>query len=365
MDDRIVLDKGRKRQLPRWMFATSAADQVKEKVKTDHVDSNNNTEEIVTQKHSRLKNRKTKDKKEAFTEESSTQISICQTTKRSRRKLNLPNDDCNDESGLMESECDRMKVNGNGALPMLRRQKQKTKYSKIEGGDGMEESTTKASGRSGLRKRKCRSVKENSNEAGPSLRRQKQKVKNSRNENCADVEELTPKTDDEDLTVEDLLSIAEEYAGDSDEDLTVEDLLSIAKEYVNENEQAASGKERSCPIEDAISMSIGSLSCTEVENQSLRREERNSDCISIQTTIEDAPPKLNMSENPTQDMLDVFLGPLLKKTHEEKRVELVREDMMSLAHNLNKKNQSDPSEGQPVLVKKKSSLKDKVALLLD
>ncbi|OIT05508.1 PREDICTED: uncharacterized protein LOC109243683 [Nicotiana attenuata] len=365
MDDRIVLDKGQKRQLPQWMFAASAADQVKEKVKTDHVDSNNNTEgEIVTQKRSRLKNRKTKDKKEAFTGESSTHISICQTTKRSRRKLNLPNDDCNDESGLMGSECDRMKVNGNGPLPLLRRQKQTTTNSKIEGGAKMEEATAKANGRSGLRKRKCSSLKENSNEAGPSLRRQKQKVKTSRNENCADIKESTPKTDDDDLTVEDLLSIEEEYAGDSDEDLTVEDLLSIAKEYVNENEQAASGKGKIGPVEDAISMSIGSLSCTEVNNQSLRREERNSDCISIQTTIEDAPPKLNMSENPTQDMLDVFLGPLLKKTHEERRVELVREDM-SLAYDLNKKKQIEPSEGQPVLVKKKSSLKDKVALLLD
>ncbi|XP_009799095.1 uncharacterized protein [Nicotiana sylvestris] len=367
MDDRIVLDKGQKRQLPQWMFATSAADQVKKKVKTDHVDSNNNNteEEIVTQKRSRLKNRKTKDKKEAFTGESSTKISVCQTTKRSRRKLNLSNDDCNDESGLMGSERDRMKVNGNGTLPMLRRQKQKMKNSKIEGGE-MEESKTKASDRSGLRKRKCSSVKDNSNEAGPSLRRQKLKVKTSRKENCADVEESTPKTDDEDLTVEDLLSIAEEYAGDSDEDLTVEDLLSIAKEYVNENEQAASGKGKSGPVEDVISMSTGSLNCSELDNQSLRRDERHSDSIPItETRVEDAPPKVNMSENPTQDMLDVFLGPLLKKTHEEKRVELVREDMMSLAHDLNKKNQSDPSEGHPVLVKKKSSLKDKVALLLD
>ncbi|KAK4373429.1 hypothetical protein RND71_008813 [Anisodus tanguticus] len=362
MDDRICLDKGGKRQLPQWMFATSAADQVKEQVKTDHVDNNNNTEEeIVTQ---RRKNRKIKDKKETFTEESSTQLPIRQTTKRSRRKLNLPNDDFNDESGLMGSEYGRMKVNGDRALPMLRRQKQKTKNSKIEGGAEMEESTTKASDRSGLRKRKLCKVKENSNEAVPSSRRQRQKAKNSGNENCADVDESTPKTDDEDLTVEDLMSIAEEYADDADEDLTVEDLMSIAKEYVNESEQAASAKEKSAPMEDAISMSIGSLSCIEVDIQSLRRE-TNSDCISIQErTIEDAPPKLNMSENPTQDMLDLFLGPLLKKTHEEKRVELAREEM-SLARDLNKKNQSDPSGDRPVVVKKKSSLKDKVALLLD
>ncbi|KAH0757038.1 hypothetical protein KY290_020531 [Solanum tuberosum] len=335
MDGRVVLDKGGTRQLPQWMFATSAADQVKEKVKTDKVDNNNTTEEeIVTQ---RQKNRRIKDKKETFTEESSTQLPICQTTKRIRRKLNLPNDDCNDESALMGSECDSRKVNGDGAVPMLRRQKQKTKNSKTEGVVEMEESTTEASDRSGLRKRKCSRVKVNSSEAGPSLRRQKQKTKNSRNENCADVEESTPKTDDEDLTVEDLMHIAEEYAGDADEDLTVEDLMSIAKEYVNENEQATSGKGKSGPTEDAISMSIGSLN---------------------------ASPKLNMSENPTQDMLDLFLGPLLKKTHEEKRVELVREEM-SLARDLNKKTRSNPSEDRPVMVKKKSSLKDKVSLFLD
>ncbi|XP_015169827.1 uncharacterized protein [Solanum tuberosum] len=350
MDDRVVIDKGGTRQLPQWMFATSAADQVKEKVNTDKVDNNNTTEEeIVTQ---RQKNRRIKDKKETFTEESSTQLPICQTTKRIRRKLNLPNDDCNDESALMGSECDNRKVNGDGAVPMLRRQKQKTKNSKTEGVVEMEESTTEASDRSGLRKRKCSRVKVNSSETGPSLRRQKQKTKNSRNENCADVEESTPKTDDEDLTVEDLMHIAEEYAGDADEDL-----MSIAKEYVNENEQATSGKGKSGPTEDAISMSIGSLS--EVDNQSLRRE-TNFDCISIQErTIEDASPKLNTSENPTQDMLDLFLGPLLKKTHEEKRVELVREEM-SLARDLNKKTRSNPSEDRPVMVKKKSSLKDKM-----
>lgn len=139
-------------------------------------------------------------------------------------------------------------------------------------------------------------------------------------------------------------------------------VFSISWQYVNENEQATSGKGKSGPTEDAISMSIGSLS--EVDNQSLRRE-TNFDCISIQErTIEDASPKLNMSENPTQDMLDLFLGPLLKKTHEEKRVEMVREQM-SLAHDLNKKTQSNPSEVQPLMVKKRSSLKDKVSLFLD
>ncbi|XP_015071881.1 uncharacterized protein LOC107015942 isoform X1 [Solanum pennellii] len=354
MDDRVVLDKGGTRKLPQWMFATSAADQVKEKAKTDKVDNNNTTEEeVVTQ---RQKNRRIKDKKETFTEESSTQLPICQTTKRSRRKLNLPNDDCNDQSTLMGSECDSKQVSGDGEVPMLRRQKQKTKNSKTERVAEMEESTTTASDRCGLRKRKCSRLKENSSEAGPNLRRQKQKTKNSWNENCADVEESIPNTDDEDLTVEDLMHMAEEYAGDADEDLTVEDLMSIAKEYVNENEQATSGKGKSGPTEDAISMSIGSLS--EVDNQSLRRE-TNFDCISIQErTIEDASPKLNMSENPTQDMLDLFLGPLLKKTHEEKRVELVREEM-SLAHDLNKKTRSNPSEVQPLMVKKKSSLKDK------
>lgn len=208
MDDRVVLDKGGTRKLPQWMFATSAADQVKEKAKTDKVDNNNTTEkEIVTQKQ---KNRRIKDKKETFTEESSTQLPICQTTKRSRRKLNLPNDYCNDESTSMGSECDSKQASGDGEVPMLRRQKQKTKNSKTERVAEMEESTTTASDRCGLRKRKCSRLKENSSEAGPSLRRQKQKTKNSWNENCADVEESTPNTDDEDLTVEDLMHMAEE-----------------------------------------------------------------------------------------------------------------------------------------------------------
>lgn len=70
--------------------------------------------------------------------------------------------------------------------------------------------------------------------------------------------------------------------------------------------------------------------------------------------------------DPTQDMLDLFLGPLLKKPlEEEKKVEVITDDMV-FAHALRKQNQEIVLGDVPVpLTKKKSSLKDKVAMFLD
>lgn len=73
--------------------------------------------------------------------------------------------------------------------------------------------------------------------------------------------------------------------------------------------------------------------------------------------------------DPAQDMLDLLLGPLLKKpAWEENKIGLIKEDM-TFAGDITKQRQKPQNnidtEMVVPLTKKKSSLKDKVAMLLD
>ena len=63
-------------------------------------------------------------------------------------------------------------------------------------------------------------------------------------------------------------------------------------------------------------------------------------------------------------MLDLFLGPLLKKTVEEKRTEFIMKDL-TFANELGKGSQNDVKEEKAPLRKKKCTLRDKVTMLLD
>ncbi|GAA0138243.1 hypothetical protein LIER_34905 [Lithospermum erythrorhizon] len=147
-----------------------------------------------------------------------------------------------------------------------------------------------------------------------------------------------------------------------EEDLTVEDLVSIAEEYVNKDMEAA----QKLSLSNGVS-NVGNLMSIRGENPKESEEiVENHTCeTSIHdNTREEARPDGVLNENvtvikpimtgdPTQDMLDLFLGHLLKRPQEEEK----KMDI-SLAV---------PRE-EPVAVpftKKKSSLKDKVAMFFD
>lgn len=73
----------------------------------------------------------------------------------------------------------------------------------------------------------------------------------------------------------------------------------------------------------------------------------------------------NRTGDPAQDMLDLFLGPLLKKPlEEETRTKFTTNDI-DFSNGFSKRNQNDVGQENVLLMKTKSSLKDKVALLLD
>lgn len=70
--------------------------------------------------------------------------------------------------------------------------------------------------------------------------------------------------------------------------------------------------------------------------------------------------------NPAQDMLDLFLGPLMKKTIEKESESRFFTEDVTFAHEIIRESHSNVvREGIAPIMKKKSSLKDKVAMFLD
>lgn len=148
---------------------------------------------------------------------------------------------------------------------------------------------------------------------------------------------------------------------ENDEDLTMEDLMSIAKEYVNEDEFVATTQSSLKGQSEEITEL--QVSCHGSQYATMENEELVPSCVSKTKEIIVEP---NMSGDPTQDMLDLFLGPLLKRTQEEeKKTNLISEEM-SFAYELKKQKHSVVvREEHAPLTKKKSSLKEKVAMFLD
>ncbi|XVE85610.1 hypothetical protein DITRI_Ditri17bG0104100 [Diplodiscus trichospermus] len=146
---------------------------------------------------------------------------------------------------------------------------------------------------------------------------------------------------------------------DDDEELTPEDLLSIAEVYVKADEEF--GRQ----------LSTTASSKTESES-SLVALDGNQSSPAHNTTNDSAQSLkgheyfINSSRtgDPAQDMLNLFLGPLLKKTVEKERTELIKKDL-TFANELRKGSQNDVKEETAPLTKKKCTLRDKVSMLLD
>ncbi|MCL7049446.1 hypothetical protein MKW94_024678 [Papaver nudicaule] len=202
---------------------------------------------------------------------------------------------------------------------------------------------------------------------------------------------------------------------EEDEELTVEDLMTIAQEYVkadegNECQQlvAKSSEPTELPVSFGFSRNDpgGSIEAnqskkdfmkerpTSTFNKNNRFEiSRNDPGGSIEANQSSKNLTVSMKERPTstfdknnressedgviissqsrtgdstQDMLDLFLGPLLKiPQNVEKKYESVKEDV-NMACEFRKQKQSEVLGAEVVpLTKKKSSLKDKVSLFFD
>ncbi|XP_020094606.1 uncharacterized protein LOC109714405 [Ananas comosus] len=172
---------------------------------------------------------------------------------------------------------------------------------------------------------------------------------------------------------------------DDEVDLSVEDLMSIAEEYVNaDKEKQCKSSTAKEPNSETRSSSLSVSSNTNLERlaQDAALSKALSKCSVIKSSLyftgsqtsevknpvdELCSTNIRAMGDPARDMLDLFLGPLLRESSvKEQKTEAVETLSGLTTYGINKQDTSrEVRRGEEPVMKKKSSLKDKVALFLD
>ncbi|KAJ4849756.1 hypothetical protein Tsubulata_042993 [Turnera subulata] len=150
---------------------------------------------------------------------------------------------------------------------------------------------------------------------------------------------------------------------DDDFDLTVDDLVSIAQEYVKAEADSAANRSLNQGCESG-NIDTGNGLDHRIESTAKQSSDPSKGGEGGGCLVGEG----RRTGDPAQDMLDLLLGPLLNKPVEEgKRTDLDIEDDASFFEfrNLRQNNLVLEEKVPLVVVKKKTSLKDKVSLLLD
>ncbi|KAJ7942723.1 Serine/threonine-protein kinase dhkG [Quillaja saponaria] len=156
---------------------------------------------------------------------------------------------------------------------------------------------------------------------------------------------------------------------DDDMDLKMEEMMAIAEEYVkadkNMKQEKASdrGPENRYPARNPCRIELGDAPDAPV-NEKISTFPATA---VLYSSVGKVVSNNNASQtgDPAQDMLGLFLGPLLKKPLDEDKYKCMTEDL-TIAYKFNCQNEDNVVGEQMVpLAKKKSSLKGKVAMLLD
>ncbi|CAJ1933773.1 unnamed protein product [Sphenostylis stenocarpa] len=153
-------------------------------------------------------------------------------------------------------------------------------------------------------------------------------------------------------------------------DLTVEDLMVIAEQYVNEYEnkdrKEISSRQRESKLEFQVRYETGTTLDSPCENKNSSESGREDLSNSTSTTDEVIATNTSQTGDPAQDILNLFLGPLLRKTleKEEKNKSIV--ENAKITHDFTWQSQDELAGEEMVpLMKKRNTLKDKVAMFLD
>ncbi|KAI7746609.1 hypothetical protein M8C21_029413 [Ambrosia artemisiifolia] len=144
---------------------------------------------------------------------------------------------------------------------------------------------------------------------------------------------------------------------EEDDDLTMDDVLSIAKEFV-ENDKRDTGQQKPSEVQSEL------RSKSPPYARSPMHEETGSHHEPVETTSKITLADSCMTGDPAQDMLDVFLGSLLKKPIPKDESSSTNE--VTIPHEIKNQQHAAVVSNKPVnFTKKKSSLRDAVAMLLD
>ncbi|TKY67699.1 hypothetical protein E2542_SST10594 [Spatholobus suberectus] len=153
-------------------------------------------------------------------------------------------------------------------------------------------------------------------------------------------------------------------------DLTVEDLMAIAEQYVkdyeNKDRKEISSRQRESKWLFQVTNETGTTLDSPCENKNSSRSGMEALSNSTSTTGELIATNTSQTGDPAQDMLDLFLGPLLRKTLEkEERSKSIVENV-EITHEFTRPSQDELAGEEIVpLMKKRNTLKDKVAMFLD
>ncbi|KAB1206093.1 hypothetical protein CJ030_MR7G005997 [Morella rubra] len=149
---------------------------------------------------------------------------------------------------------------------------------------------------------------------------------------------------------------------DDDVELTMDDLMTLAEEYIKDDKNK---KRQASNRECGVSSRKDSEGLLDVPNSDRGSSAHHpTACSGSNLPVVGEENAIVNAKDPAQDMLDLFLGPLLKKPLKEDNRLLMKDMSFSYEFETQIQNNVVIEEREP-LMKKKSSLKDKVAMFLD
>ncbi|KAA8532305.1 hypothetical protein F0562_032338 [Nyssa sinensis] len=304
--DGVVPDEGRKRRLPLWMLGVAAADQVRKTEVNGNVNGDIPDEGIAD----RSCQPKLKVGEEPL--EDSSLFGKCEKRRR-KRKLIRPDAGC--DSSVRGKGSEKEDVNKDNPDQRIGSQSNEPKLK--AGKEPLDvDSCLLAECETKRRKRKL--SKQNDSKAHEtgfekkrgdrvgraareSVAQNRQKVKSFRFESREEIEISSPSEDDGELTMEDLMNIAEEY-------------LKADKDMVH-MEQQSSDREHEVGSHHTAAVSRNESGVSLNAPQSNRRSPVRKETTSIHNSTKNSLTEENVmgprrTGDPTQDMLSLFLGPV-------------------------------------------------------
>ncbi|KAI6676785.1 hypothetical protein NL676_037581 [Syzygium grande] len=156
------------------------------------------------------------------------------------------------------------------------------------------------------------------------------------------------------------------FASDDDVELTVEDLMSIAEEIIASNKDVEQQKQHlgrsETPMRASGNVQQYSLDAVADPNEILDDAKHTKNNSAGVPTGEETVVGIKRTGDPAQDMLDLFLGPWLRKPVEEEKMSQFVVDEVIPMQDQEKQSHSVVIVEAVSPLKKKSSLKDKVAM---
>lgn len=141
--------------------------------------------------------------------------------------------------------------------------------------------------------------------------------------------------------------------------------IQCVNEYENKDRKEISSRQSESKWEFQVTHETGNTLDAPCENRNPSNSRKQVLSNSTSKTGEVIETSTSRTGDPAQDMLNLFLGPLLSKTLEKEKSKFIVENA-KITHEFTRQSQELGGEEERVpLMKKRSTLKDKVAMFLE